>query len=181
MKNIDFGTISLKDLAALISEKLRSNNIDAVLVGGSCVSIYSENKYQSYDLDYVTYEDIKKVENVLKEINFLKKGRHFMHPDCPYFIEFVAPPVAIGNQPIESYAYYKTPLGTIKMLKVTDSIKDRLASYYHWDDIQALDQAIAIYIQASEQIDLESVKLWSKKEGQLEKFELFLRKLNKKK
>ncbi len=31
----------------------------------ACVTIYSENRYQTYDLDYVTYEDIRKVKKAL--------------------------------------------------------------------------------------------------------------------
>lgn len=51
---IDWENIDLKDLAGLISESLRRDGIDAVLVGGACVSIYSNSRYMSYDLDYVT-------------------------------------------------------------------------------------------------------------------------------
>lgn len=178
MSNIDFSTVSLKQLAAIVSEKLRSHHIDTTLVGGGCVSIYSQNRYQSYDLDYVTHEDMNHVEQVLKEINFVKKGRHFVHPNCPFFLEFIAPPVAIGNQPIENYEYYKTSLGTIKMLKATDSIKDRLASYYHWDDPQALEQAIILYQEVQNQVDLNEIKFWSEQEGHLSKFEYFLTQAN---
>ena len=39
--NIDWAHISLKDLAALVSKTLREGGIDAVLVGGACVSIYT--------------------------------------------------------------------------------------------------------------------------------------------
>ncbi len=57
---IDWGKISLKELAGYVAEELRKRGIDTVLVGGACVTIYSENRYQSYDLDYVTYADMKK-------------------------------------------------------------------------------------------------------------------------
>lgn len=174
MKNIDFKDISLKELAAIVSQKLRDAGIDTVLVGGGCVSIYSKNRYQSYDLDYVTHEDMKKVSKVLQEINFIKKGRHFAHTACPFFIEFIAPPVAIGNDPIENYEYHETALGTIKMLKATDSVKDRLASYYHWDDPQGLDQAINICQEVPEKVDLQEIKTWSKKESHESKYETFI-------
>lgn len=62
---IDWEKISLKDFAGYISEELRKRGIDTVLVGGACVTIYSENRYQSYDLDYVTYEDMKKIKKAL--------------------------------------------------------------------------------------------------------------------
>jgi hypothetical protein len=48
--------IDIKDLACLIYERLKDSGIDAILVGGACVSIYSQNRYQSHDLDFVTHE-----------------------------------------------------------------------------------------------------------------------------
>lgn len=62
---IDWEKISLKELAGYVSEELRKRGIETMLVGGACVSIYSENRYQSYDLDYVTYEDMRKVKKAL--------------------------------------------------------------------------------------------------------------------
>ena len=174
MKKTDYKKLSLEQLAAMISKKLQEHGIDSILVGGGCVSIYSQNRYQSYDLDYVTYEDIKKVAVALHELNFKKKGRYFQHKECQYLVEFVSPPVAIGNEPIQNYEFHETALGIIKMLTPTDSVKDRLASYYHWDDRQGLDQAISICLEISEKVDLKEVKRWSKNEKQLRKFDFFL-------
>ncbi|NGX56737.1 MAG: hypothetical protein K1060chlam5_00983 [Candidatus Anoxychlamydiales bacterium] len=173
MKSINYKKITLEQLAAIISNKLTEHNIDSILVGGGCVSIYSKNRYQSYDLDFITYQDMKKVELALKELGFIKKNRHFEHKDCQYFIEFVSPPVAIGSEPVHKFEYHKTKLGTIKMLTPTDSIKDRLASYYHWNDLQGLEQALDICHEIKK-IDLNEIKNWSEKEGYLNKFQRFL-------
>ncbi len=67
---IDWSTVSLKELAGFLSEELRKHGIDIILVGGACATIYSENRYQSYDLDYITYEDMKKVKRALIELGF---------------------------------------------------------------------------------------------------------------
>lgn len=179
MKKIDLNKITIEKLAAIIANKLKEHGIDSILVGGACVSIYSQNRYQSYDLDFVTYEDIKKVEKALNKLDFQKKERYFINKNCEYYIEFVSPPVAIGSEPIKNYEYHQTPLGTIKMLTCTDSIKDRLAAFYHWDDKQSLDQAIIIYKTISQKIDLNEIKRWSKNEDQLKKFEVFLKYLKK--
>lgn len=119
---IDWKNISLRDLAGFVSEELRKRGIDIILVGGACATIYSENRYQSYDLDYVTYEDMRKVKKALEEIGFIKKEKYFRHKDCPWFVEFVSPPVAIGNEPIQKFSNVKTLLGTIKMLRPIDSV-----------------------------------------------------------
>ena len=169
--------ITLEQLAATVSKKLQEHGIDCILVGGGCVSIYSQNRYQSYDLDYVTYENMKKIEVALREIGFIKVGKHFEHQECEYFIEFVSPPVAVGNEPIRDYEYRKTEFGTIKMLTPTDSVKDRLASYYHWDDLQGLEQATNICQEIPNKVDIEKIKAWSEKEGQKRKYQIFLRRL----
>ncbi len=176
---MNFKNISIEQLAAIVSQKLQEHGIDSILVGGGYVSIYSHNRYQSYDLNFVTYEDMKKVTKALKELNFTKKKRYFQNSDCEYYIEFVSPPVTIGNEPIHTYEYHKTSLGTIKMLTPTDSVKDRLASYYHWGDQQGLMQAITICQEIPEKVDLYEIKKWSIREGQKRKYEIFLKQLKK--
>lgn len=42
---MDFANANLKDLACFIYEILKSNGINAVLVGGACISIYTQNRY----------------------------------------------------------------------------------------------------------------------------------------
>ena len=176
-KKFDFKNITIEELAAIVSEKFKEHGIDSILVGGACVSIYSQNAYQSYDLDFVTYKDMKKVAEALNELDFQKNGKYFSRKDCEYFIEFVSPPVSIGNEPIHHFEYHHTPLGTIKMLVPTDSVKDRLASFYHWNDKQSLDQAIAIYKEIPEKIDIDEIKRWSERENFPHKFEIFLENL----
>lgn len=172
---IDWASISLQDLAGFISEELRKRGIDTVLVGGACATIYSENRYQSYDLDYVTYEDMKKVKKALEEIGFIQKEKYFRHKDCQWFVEFVSPPVTIGNEPIFQFNNVKTAFGTIKMLKPIDSVKDRLASFYHWNDRQGLEQALNICLE--QKMDLKELERWSVNEKQEKKYEIFRQKL----
>ena len=52
MKKVDLENITLQELACFVYETLKSHGIDAVLVGEACVSIYSENQYQSLDVDF---------------------------------------------------------------------------------------------------------------------------------
>ncbi|MEE8060173.1 MAG: hypothetical protein V3T17_20430 [Pseudomonadales bacterium] len=44
--------LSREELAGLIGEHLRNAGIDVVLSGGSCVSIYFDERYVSKDLDF---------------------------------------------------------------------------------------------------------------------------------
>ncbi len=54
----------------------------------------------------------------------------------------------------------------------TDSVKDRLASYFYWNDQQALEQALLV--AKNNQIDLKNLKRWAKEEGFFSEFERFL-------
>ncbi|NJK64748.1 MAG: hypothetical protein HC921_20445 [Synechococcaceae cyanobacterium SM2_3_1] len=76
--------LTVAQLAALISEVLQAARIPAVLSGGSVVSIYSDNQYQSRDLDFVTVVDLKRITPVMNELGFMRhSGRHYEHPNCP--------------------------------------------------------------------------------------------------
>lgn len=173
---IDWSKITLEELAGFVSEELRKQGIETVLVGGAFVTIYSKNRYQSYDLDYITYEDMKKVRKALQEIGFIEKNKYFQHEGCPWFLEFVSPPIAVGNEPIREFNQIDTSFGKIKLLRPLDSVKDRLASFYHWNDKQGLEQALSIC--SEQEVDLSEVERWSISEGNSEKYVMFLERLN---
>jgi predicted nucleotidyltransferase len=170
---IDWKTISLEHLAGFISDELRKRGVETILVGGACVTIYSNNQYQSYDLDFIVYEDMKKVKKTLKELGFHEEGKHFCHQDCKWLIEFVSPPVAVGHEIISDFQDTEVATGIIKMLRVEDSVKDRLASYFHWNDRQGLNQALEICKER--QVDLNEVENWATQEGFDKKFQEFIR------
>jgi len=177
---IKWKSIRIKELAAIVSDKLNESGIDAILVGGACVSIYTKNKYLSSDLDFVSSTAIKEISPVLLELGFERKSsRHFEKNDCPFFIEFVSPPAALGSEPLMETNVLKTRFGDIILLTPTDSVKDRLAAYYYWNDPQALEQALIL--AKAEEIDLQEVKRWSEKERQKEKYNAFVNMLKRKK
>lgn len=175
---INWKKINISDLAVLVSEKLKEHGIDAVLVGGACVSIYTKNKYVSYDLDFVSYASLKDISEALAGISFKRESsRHFIRRDCPFFIEFVAPPLAIGSEPVKNKKELKTVLGKVALLTPTDSVKDRLAAFYHWNDPQALDQAVMV--AKSQNVNLREVGRWSENEGYGDKYKTFVKMLKK--
>lgn len=160
-------------------KKLREKGIDALLVGGACVSIYTENKYYSSDLDFVSHASLKDISTALSEIGFKRKGtRHFERSDCPLFLEFVSPPAAIGSEPIREKGEVKTISGTVVMLTATDCVKDRLAAYYHWNDPQALEQALMV--ARDQKVNLKEIERWSVQEGFREKYHNFFSQTGKK-
>jgi hypothetical protein len=175
---MDLSNPDLKELASLIYETLKKRGIDVVLVGGACVSIYSHNQYQSSDLDFVTYQELKPIEKALNQLGFKRRGRCFFHDTCPYLIDFVNPPIAVGKELIHQFNTIKTAVGSLQLLSPTDSVKDRLASFFHWDDFQALEQAVLVAQDCL--IDLKEIKRWAKVEGFEKKLNEFLKKIQTK-
>jgi hypothetical protein len=175
---MDFSNPDLKELACLIYETLKSSGIKAVLVGGACVSIYSHNRYQSSDLDFATYEELKPIEKALAKLGFKRVGRQFSHDECPYLIDFVNPPISVGHEAIHKFSTLKTAIGSLQLLSPTDCVKDRLASFFHWNDAQALEQALMVAEEHT--IDLKDLKQWAKVEGFEKKFTEFLHRFRKK-
>ncbi|MEW6586087.1 MAG: hypothetical protein AB1442_10820 [Nitrospirota bacterium] len=173
---IDWKNITIKNLAALVCDELNRGDIDAVLVGGACVSIYTDNTYVSYDLDFVSHSSLKDISGILSGLGFHRESsRHFIRKDCPFFIEFVAPPVSVGREPISKLENIKTPFGSLRLLTPKDCVKDRLAAYYHWKDPQALEQAVLV--AKAQKIKMPEIRKWSEKEGHKKKFDTFLKML----
>jgi hypothetical protein len=80
--SIDWEKITIKNLAVLVCNELTREHVDAVLVGGACVSIYTDQSYVSYDLDFVSHSSIKEIASILSGLGFQKEStRHFVRKD----------------------------------------------------------------------------------------------------
>lgn len=165
--------ITLRDLAIYVSDYLRKNGINTVLSGGACVAIYTKNKYTSYDLDFVmeSFSVRKSINSILEKIGFIEHGRYFVHEETPFFLDFLVPPLSVGEEPVKEIVSIKKKNMILKLLSPTDCIKDRLAAFYHWNDIQSLDQAILV--AKRNKIDLKEIERWSINEGMIDKFKIF--------
>lgn len=157
--------MSLTELAAWVSGHLAERGIPVVLVGGGCVSVYSENRYQTSDLDFVERDHTRHrlLRAALAEIGFEEESRYFRHPQAAWFLEFPTGPLAVGDSPVLELGQVPTEQGVLVLLTPTDCVKDRLSAYYHWHDRQALEQAV----------DIEAVRQWLEQEGMHEKFAHF--------
>jgi len=166
--------LSVAEIAAAICSHLASRGFNAVLTGGACVSIYSNNVYESSDLDFVMPEyALDEVDAALSEIGFQRKKhwRHYVNPECPYYVEFPTPPLAVGSELIKQTDTMKTGQGILKIISPTDSVKDRLAAFYHWRDKQSLEQAILV--AEMQKVDFNEIKRWSEVEMSLDKYKIF--------
>ena len=168
---------TIEELAAIVSTTLEAAGISAVLSGGAVVSIYTNNEYESSDLDFVSSEGTRRIAEVIGPLGFRKEGRMFSHPRTRLFVEFPAGPLAIGDQLIRAteVAEKRTKAGTIRLLTPTQCVMDRLAAYFHWNDLQSLDQALMVAL--SQPISLGKLDAWAKREGETDKLRKFKQEL----
>ena len=169
--------LPLTDLAALISEACRKRGADVVLSGGACVSIYTHNKYESFDLDFVlsVHADRPKAGSVLETLGFRLHGRHYRHAGTPYIVEFISPPLSVGGEPVRDIHEIRRGKAVLRLLSPTDCVKDRLAAYFHWNDRPSLEQAILVC--SAQDVDLREVQRWSLREGMKDKYDAFRKRL----
>jgi hypothetical protein len=111
----------------------------------------------------------------MKSIGFEEEGRHFVHPDTKFFVEFPTGPLAIGKERIERASELSTAIGRLRLLTPTDCVKDRLAAFFHWKDRPSLEQALLV--ARDQKIDMNDVRKWSALEGHEPKFREFERRL----
>jgi hypothetical protein len=170
--------LSLEDFAIVISDYLIKDGIDVVLSGGACVTIYTKNKFMSYDLDFVLISSDKQndARQLLTEAGFYEEDRYFKHSDTEFFIDFVSPPLSVGQEPVKEISEIKKEGRVLKLLSPTDCVKDRLAAFYHWNDRQSLEQAVLVC--KAVEVDLKEVERWSINEGISDKYERFIERLN---
>ncbi len=168
---------TIEELAAIVSTTLEAAGIDAVLSGGAVVSIYTNNEYESNDLDFISPANTRRIAEAMASLGFKGEGRMFSHPRTALFVEFPAGPLAIGDELIRAtqVGEKRTAAGTIRLLTPTQCVMDRLAGYFHWNDLQSLDQAVMV--ASSQEISLAKLDAWAKREGASEKFRRFKRQL----
>ena len=160
---------SLVALAAIVSEALTAAGITAVLSGGAAVATYTENRYESVDLNFVTAAGLKEIRQVLSPLGFRQgavgRARYFEHSRSRWYVEFPPAPLAVGSQRIRDgdWAQLETPYGSIQILSPTQCIMDRLAAYFWWDDQQSFDQAVMI--AEHQDVVWEDLEEWANRES----------------
>ncbi len=167
------------ELAAFISEEFRRRGINIVLSGGSCVSIYSAEKYVSMDLDFVDMGSTKRtvIRKAMESLGFSEENRYFRHPDTALLVEFPPGPLGVGEELVKQIDEIATQTGVVRIISPSDCVKDRLAWYYHDNDTECLEQAVLV--AASNDVNLEEIERWSEVEGKREAFDAIKHRLRR--
>ena len=162
---------SVTDLAAIVSEALSAGGIVATLSGGGAVSIHTENRYESEDLDFVTTALLEELKEVLEPLGFVHTGTPrlsvFEHPDTRWYLEFPPAPLSFGGTYVDATqcAVRSTPEGDIRIITATHSVMDRLIAAAAWKDSPSLEQALMVAKQQEDGLNWVEIDNWVVVEG----------------
>ena len=161
---------SLIEVAAVVSDALTKANVLATLSGGAAVSIYTDNAYQSKDLDFVTAVLLENLKPVMESLGFQHSGTprlsQFDHPDIEWYIESPPAPLAFGHLQVDhkDCKIIEFDIGKLRIITPTHSVMDRLAAAIHWNDQQSRIQAILV--AANNAVDSDAINKWFSEEGE---------------
>lgn len=164
-EGLDLSTCSEAELWRHVAVHLEAHGIGVVLVGGAVVAVYTEGAYRSGDLDFVPEKLFEeRIDTCMQEIGFHRRGRHFEHSSCRHlFVEFVAGPLGIGDD-LDIVPSREAAEGyDLKILSPTDCVRDRLASYIHFQARECLDQAVLVAM--ARPVDWSKIERWCRDEG----------------
>jgi len=161
----------MTELAALVSEALEAADIVATLSGEGAVSAYTENRYESEDLDFVTTALLEELKPVLEPLGFVHAENPrlsvFEHPATRWYLEFPPAPLSFGGTYVDASkcAMLSTPAGNVRIITATHSVMDRLIAAASWQDAPSLEQAVLVATHQSNNIDWDQIDTWVAAEG----------------
>ncbi|MEQ8206614.1 MAG: hypothetical protein RIA65_10595, partial [Woeseia sp.] len=133
--------------------------------------IYSQNRYQSEDLDFVTFAGIKQLESALTPLGFRHRGSPrlsvFDHPDTDWYLEFPPGPLTFGSRYVdpEVCTTVETGFGPLRIITPTHSIMDRLIAAVAWNDPQSQEQAVLVATMQADRISWVELDNWVQSEN----------------
>lgn len=161
---MELKNLSMEELASYVCTELNKKDINVVLSGGSCMELYTNELYSSYDIDFVmkyTYSQ-KLIEQTMVELGFKIEGKYYILEESQFFIEILTPPVAVGDQFLSEFATRNTKVGTLTLLTANDCVKDRLCGCFYHDDKTCFEHALAVGHKNS--IDKDELRNWAANE-----------------
>ena len=127
-------------------DALRRAGVRAVLSGGARASLYTGGAYASVDADFVMVAPCtrEELDRSLAGLGFKRDRDRYVRPGIPFYLEFPRGPLGIGADFRVRPVWHRRRGARALTLSATDSCRDRLAAFYHWNDRQSLAAAVAI-------------------------------------
>lgn len=154
-----------------MSDALEKQGIIATLSGGAAISIYTNNRYVSEDLDFVTVALVRELRSALEPLGFVHAGRPrmsvFDHPKTRWYLEFPPAPISFGGTYVDpsQCVLIDTGVGMLRIISPTHSVMDRLTAAAAWNEPQSREQALLVADLQREKIDWEQLDAFVVHEG----------------
>ena len=160
---------TLEDVCFEVSTALDRHSITGVLTGGSAATVYAPNVYTSYDADFVltSYPERQRLAQALAEIGYLPSACPGMyeHLKTVYTLDFPAGPLSVGGDYVHETTTLERDDLHLRILTVTDCVRDRLSGFYYWDDYTSLNAAVGVAQAHRDRIDFNRLREWTERES----------------
>lgn len=164
---------TLTDVAFVVCTALSRRGFVAVLTGGSAATFHAPEAYVSRDLDFVLTLRGQHGERALRDIGFERTGNFYRHPEAPFALDFPPGPLAVGEDLITRWDTHRRGDEVLHVLTPQDSVRDRLASWLFWNDLNGLEQALAVHFAHETGVSLDALRAWAQRENQARQFEAY--------
>jgi hypothetical protein len=170
---------SLREVAFVVCSALDAVGVTAVLTGGSAATVYAPEAIQSEDLDFIVqlHKPGAQPAGLLASLGYRLEGSFYVHETNPLSLDFPAGPLMVGGDPIHQWDTLQEGEQILHILTPSYCCRDRLAGFLFWNDRGSLMQAVTVAAVQRDRIDLEVIRGWCEREGRIEGFDEFQRRL----
>ena len=147
---------------ALISNLLQEKGKEVpIVIGGLALSYYTREVYFTADID-LAYSDREALDEVLKELNFWKKGRYWVNEDLKMAIEVPVGVLVEEDAPLEIVEL--GPELQCKIIGIEDLIIDRLNACKHWKSEIDCEMAELLIMRYFKELDWDYLEEKARKQ-----------------
>lgn len=146
---------------ALISNLLQKKGKEVpIVIGDLALSYYTREVYFTADID-LAYSDREILDEVLKDIDFDKKGRYWVNDDLKMAIEVPVGVLVEEDAPLEVVEL--GPELQCKIIGIEDLIIDRLNACKHWKSEIDCEMAELLIMRYGKEMDWDYLEKKAKK------------------
>jgi hypothetical protein len=89
----------------------------------------------------------------------------YEHPRTVFTVDFPSGPLAVGGDYILETATLQRGDLRLRILTVTDCVRDRLAAFYYWDDYTSLNAAVGVARAHRGRTEFGLLEKWTERES----------------
>jgi len=158
--------------AAVVSESLRREGLEATVVGGSAIEAHAPDAYSTSDLDLVVPERYgvdwnTAQERAFRSLGFERRGRHWVRDDL-----FVEIPSRTLSDPVVTL---RVGPFDVRVIAKEVVLADRIIGFKYWGVTDYGLQAIAMLAALGPEIDQVALQEYLERENARDAYEVLQR------